>query len=154
MGNLLAGMDKTILFWLVCMVLFIVIELITIGLTSIWFAAGAFVALLCAVSSLGFAVQITAFVVISFALLCATRPWAKKFVNAKFTVTNADSLIGSVISIRERVSNLDQTGSAVVNGQEWTVRTDDDKVVIEEGELAKVVRIAGVKLIVEKKKEE
>lgn len=154
MENLLAGMDWTILFWLACMVVFIVAELITVGLTSIWFAAGVLIALLFAVSGVNFAIQIVAFVVISLVLLAATRPWAKKFVNAKFSATNADSLIGSVISIRERVSNLDQTGSAVVNGQEWTVRTDDDNVVIEEGELAKVVRITGVKLIVEKKKEE
>ena len=52
------------------------------------------------------------------------------------------------------MSNIDQTGTAVVHGQEWTVRADDDKEVIEPGELAKIVRIAGVKLIVKKNKEE
>ena len=52
------------------------------------------------------------------------------------------------------MSNIDQTGTAVVHGQEWTVRTDDDKEVIEPGELAEIVRITGVKLIVKKNKEE
>ena len=69
-------------------------------------------------------------------------------------MTNSNSLIGEVISIKERVSNIDQTGTAVVHGQEWTVRTDDDKEVIEPGELAEIVRITGVKLIVKKNKEE
>ena len=50
----------------------------------------------------------------------------------------------------ERVSNLDQTGMAVVNGQEWTVRTEDDKTIIEQGELVRIIRISGVKLIVER----
>ena len=61
---------------------------------------------------------------------------------------------GEKIRVLERVSNLDQTGRAIVHGQEWTVRTEDDNMIIEQGELVQVLRIAGVKLIVEKVEEE
>lgn len=149
-----SGMNSYITLWLVLMIVFVVAELITVGLTSIWFAAGALVALIAASLGAGTGVQIVLFLVVSVILLCATRPWAKKFVNSRVTMTNSDSLIGEVISIKERVSNIDQTGTAVVHGQEWTVRTDDDKEVIEPGGLAEIVRIAGVKLIVKKNKEE
>ena len=44
----------------------------------------------------------------------------------------------------------DQTGMAVVHGQEWTVRTRNDNEIIEPGEEAKILAISGVKLIVEK----
>ena len=87
---------------------------------------------------------------VSILLLVATRPWARKYVNAKMQRTNADSLIGENIRISERVSNMDQTGMAVVNGQEWTVRTRDDREIIEQGAYARVLEISGVKLIVEK----
>ena len=95
-------------------------------------------------------VQFLVFLVVSILLLAATRPWARKYVNAKMQRTNADSLIGENIRISERVSNMDQTGMAVVHGQEWTVRTRNDNEIIEPGEEAKILAISGVKLIVEK----
>jgi membrane-bound ClpP family serine protease len=58
--------------------------------------------------------------------------------------------VGERIRIAERVSNVDQTGMAVVHGQEWTVRAQNDNEIIEEGQLAKILSISGVKLIVAK----
>jgi len=43
---------------------------------------------------------------------------------------------------------------AVVNGTEWTVRSEQDNVILEPGTLAKVVNISGVKLIVKKYEED
>ena len=146
-------MNPWILFWLIIAILFIVVELSTVTLTSIWFAAGGVGALLVAMCGGGPVLQVIVFVVIAVILLFATRPWAKKFVNNKHTSTNADRVIGAEVRVMERVSNLDQTGMAVVNGQEWTVRTEDDKTIIEQGELVRIIRISGVKLIVERVKE-
>lgn len=146
-------MNPWILFWLVIAVLFIIVELSTVTLTSIWFAAGGVGALLVAMCGGGPVLQVIVFIVIAVLLLFATRPWAKKFVNSKNVSTNADRVIGEEVRVMERVSNLDQTGMAVVNGQEWTVRTEDDKTIIEQGELVRIIRISGVKLIVERVKE-
>lgn len=141
--------DPYIMLWLVLMIIFIVVELITVGLTCIWFAAGALLALLLAVAGAGFPVQIIVFFAVSFLLLFFTRPWARKYINGRTQKTNSESLIGETIRISGRVSNIDQTGAAVVNGQEWTVRTAADHVVLEEGSLARIIQIQGVKLIVE-----
>jgi membrane protein implicated in regulation of membrane protease activity len=135
---------------MVLLIIFIIVELISVGLTSIWFAAGALIALLFAMAGAHPVVQIVVFLAVSVILLAATRPWAQKYINSRTHPTNADSLVGERIRIAERVSNLDQTGMAVVHGQEWTVRTQDDTEIIEEGQLACVQSISGVKLIVSK----
>ena len=142
--------DPYILLWIILLIVFVAIELATVGLVSIWFAAGSLVALIIAILNGGIIAQFIAFIIVSVGLLAATRSWARDFVNSKTQKTNADSVVGKEIRITERVSNLDQTGSAVVSGQEWTVRADDDKQIFEQGETARVVRISGVKLIVEK----
>ncbi len=142
--------DPYILLWFVLMIIFIIVELVTVGLTCIWFAAGALLALLLAVAGAGFPVQIIVFFAVSFLLLFFTRSWAQKYINGRTQRTNSESLIGETIRISGRVSNIDQTGTAVVNGQEWTVRTAADQVVLEEGDLARIIQIKGVKLIVEK----
>ena len=139
---IIRAMDPYELLWMVLLIVFVLGELATIGLTCIWFAAGALAA--------NPVVQFLVFLVVSILLLVATRPWARKYVNAKMQRTNADSLIGENIRISERVSNMDQTGMAVVHGQEWTVRTRNDNEIIEPGEEAKILAISGVKLIVEK----
>lgn len=143
-------MNSYELLWIILLIVFVLGELATIGLTSIWFAAGALAALITAMAGASPIVQFFVFLVVSILLLAATRPWARKYVNAKMQRTNADSLVGEIIRISERVSNMDQTGMAVVHGQEWTVRTRNDSEIIEPGEEAKILAISGVKLIVEK----
>ena len=139
-----------ILFWLIAMIVFIVGEMITVGLTSIWFAAGALVALIIAAFGGGIVFQIVAFLLVSGILLWMTRPWAKRFINSKVQKTNVDSVVGARARVTERVSNLDQTGRAVVLGQDWPIRAENDGEIIEAGPLIEVVRVSGVKLIVNK----
>ena len=77
-----------------------------------------------------------------------------KFINTQREKTNYEGIIGKTIRIAERVDNIRQTGMAVVNGQEWTVRAQEDQEILEPETLAKVVNISGVKLIVRKYEEE
>ena len=139
-----------IITWLILLIVFIAVELFTVGLTSIWFAAGALVALIIAACGGGFVFQLLAFLAVAFGALFATRPWAKKYINSRTQATNADSVIGTEVKVTERVSNIDQTGTVVAKGQEWTARAENDTMIFEQGELAKVVRIDGVKLILTK----
>ena len=154
MFEALSQMNPYVIVWLLAVIVFLVVEISTVTLTSIWFAAGALASLIVAMFGGSFIVQIIAFIIVAFGLLYATKPWATKFIDTKKENTNADRAIGEKIRVLERVSNLDQTGRAIVHGQEWTVRTEDDKTIIEQGELVRVLRIAGVKLIVERVEEE
>ena len=150
----LSQMNPQVLMWLIAVIIFLVVELSTVTLTSIWFAAGALAGMLVAMFGVNFVVQIIAFIIVAFGLLYATKPFAKKFIDTKKVSTNADRAIGEKIRVIERVSNFDQTGRAIVHGQEWTVRTEDDNIIIEQGKYVRVLRIAGVKLIVEKVEED
>ena len=140
--------------WLVAMIILILIEIVTVGLTTIWFAVGALVATIVAMLGGGMILQVTLFLFVSFGMLIFTRPWAMKYINKKRIKTNYEGIIGKVVRITQDVDNIAEKGCAVVNGQEWTVRAADERIRIQAGSLAKVVDIKGVKLIVEKYEEE
>ena len=142
------------IYWLIFMAVLLVIEICTLGLTTIWFAGGALVATIASLLGLNFWVQIILFIVVSLLLMIFTRPWAVKYINSHKTKTNYEGLIGKIIKITETVDNFNQSGTAVVNGAEWTVRSQEDAVIIQPGEKAQIVNIAGVKLIVKKYLEE
>lgn len=139
--------------WLVLFILFLVVEIITVGLTSIWLAGGALAALLLNALGVDLVWQIVAFIVVTCILLVFTRPLAVKYMNSNRTKTNYEGVIGKVIRISETVDNMEQTGKASVNGQEWTIRSEDGTI-LEAGSIAKVVNISGVKLIVKKYEED
>ena len=144
----------TTIAWLALLIVLLVIEIITVGLTSIWAAGGALVALLLNIAGVSLLWQVIAFFVVTFVLLVFTRPFAVRFINSRREKTNYEGIIGKTIRIVERVDNLSHTGMAVVNGQEWTVRSEDDAVILEPGTIAKVTGISGVKLIVKKYEED
>lgn len=147
-------MGREVLIWLGLLILFLVIEIATVGLTTIWMAGGALAALFLELAGLNIGWQIGAFLVISFVLLVFTRPFAMKYINSHHEKTNYEGIIGKVVRITEKVDNLQETGTAVVNGLVWMTRTEKDGETLNPGDLAKVVRISGVKLIVRKYEEE
>ena len=144
----------TVYVWLGLLILFQVIEIATVGLTTIWMAGGALGALILDLAGLNLWWQIGAFLVVSFTMLVFTRPFVVKYINSHHEKTNYEGIIGKVVRITEKVDNLQQTGTAVVNGLEWTTRAERDDVILDPGDLAKVVNISGVKLIVKKYEEE
>lgn len=139
-----------ILCWLLLAAIFIVIEIVTLGLTTIWFAGGAFVAAIAGAFGANLVIQILCFVVVSVLLLVLTRPLAAKHLDSKIEKTNAEALAGKHAVVLTKIDNLNGTGQVKVDGMEWTARTADDAVIINKGETVKIVKIQGVKLIVEK----
>ena len=140
--------------WLIIMVVLILIEIVTVGLTTIWFASGALAAII--VSSLGgnLVLQLIVFLIVSFVLLFFTRPFVMKFITKSHVKTNYEGVIGKIVRVTEDINNIDGTGTAIVNGLEWTARASEDDKKIPAGQLVKVVNISGVKLIVEEYEEE
>lgn len=96
---------QTTVIWLSLFVLFLVIEIITMGLTTIWFAGGALVAFLVAVLGLGLGVQIIIFAIVSLALLAVTRPLAMKYFNQERQKTGAELLIGQKALVIEEIDH-------------------------------------------------
>ncbi|MBQ7896438.1 MAG: NfeD family protein [Oscillospiraceae bacterium] len=137
--------------WLVAMVALLLLEAVVPGLVSIWFALGAFAALLSAMLNAPLWLQLFWFVLVSVAALWFTRPLVKKFVNGRVQATNADVVIGKDALVIEEIDNIRGTGAVSVAGKEWTARSEDADVKISSGEIVNVLRIEGVKLIVEVK---
>ena len=135
--------------WLVIFVVFLGIEIATLGLTTIWFAGGALLAMLVAAIELPVYVQIPVFLIVSAVLLLFTRPLAMKYFNKERIRTNAESLVGETAVVTETINNIKGMGKAVINGQEWTARSSTDAVEIEKETKAVIVAIEGVKLIVQ-----
>lgn len=136
-------------FWLILLIILLGIETITVGLTTIWFAGGALVALILWGCGLNFWVQAFVFAIVSVILMIFTRPLAIKYINTNKLKTNYEGIIGKVVRVTKRVDNINGTGAAMVNGVEWTLRSTNDEIIIEEGTIVKVVDIKGVKLVVE-----
>lgn len=133
--------------WLGVMVLFLVVEAVTVGLVCIWFAAGALAALLCAMLGGEIWLQVVLFLAVSAVTLYFTRPLVRKYVNAKVEPTNADIVIGKECRVTETIDNIEGTGAVYVDGKTWTARSENDET-IQKGTLVTALRIDGVKLIV------
>ena len=138
------------IFWLILFVVLLIIEIFTMGLTTVWFAGGALVAFVLAFAGLGLPVQIIVFLLVSILLLVLTRPIAIKFFNQERQKTNADSLIGQKAVVFETIDTLHGTGRVEVNGMEWSAKVEDPTAVIEAGTVVSIEGIQGVKLIVKK----
>lgn len=144
-------MDTILFVWLLLLIVFIIVELITMGLTTIWFAGGAVLAIILAMLQVPLAIQVAVFLIASILLLIFTRPIAVKYFNKDRLKTNVEGLVGRQAVVISEIDNLNGIGQIQVSGQEWSARTVEDGIVIPVGEVVVVKAISGVKLIVEKK---
>ena len=139
--------------WVALLILFGIGEAVTVGLTSIWFAAGALAALIVALLNGPLWLQVVLFLLVSILSLMAIRPLAAKHLNSKVEPTNADRVIGTETYVLEPINNLQATGTVRISGMVWSARSENDAI-IPEGTLVRVLRIEGVKVYVEEVKEE
>ena len=116
--------------WLILLACFLVVEAITVGLTTIWFAGGALVAAIASGLGAGILTQWVLFLVISLVLLIFTRPLAVRYMN-----------------------NQEQSGQVRINDIEWMARTSSDEVTIPEHAIVTIEDVQGVKLIVKEETE-
>ncbi len=136
------------LFWTILTVALAVIEALTPQLITIWFAGGAFAALILSVCNLGFAWQLTAFILISVILLIFTRPLVKKIRENPNIKTNTDALISETAVVTEEIDNVHECGSVKLRGITWMARSLNGDIITKDT-IVVVKKIEGVKLIVD-----
>lgn len=137
--------------WIAVIALSIIVEASTATLTAIWFIPGALVSLVLALCGLSVTVQVVAFALLSVICLAVGITLIRKRLKKKFVPTNADRIIGMDGVVSEEIDNLAAKGEVKVDGKRWSARSEDGST-IEEGAVVTILRIEGVKLIVEKKK--
>ena len=144
-------MDSWLYMWLILLIATLILEGVTVGLTSIWVSGGALAALVVCACHGPVWLQVVVFFAVTFVLLFFTRPWAMKYLNNKRVRSNYEDTIGREVRIIETVDNHKETGKAILNGMEWTARALHSDELFEVDELAYVADVSGVKLILRKK---
>ena len=143
--------------WLILMVVFIVIEGITLGLTTVWCAVGSLAAAICAYFGANVGIQIAVMVIVSVVCFFICLKWIKPQLDArhekKENATNADRLFGEEAIVIKEINTLESKGQVKVRGDVWSAKTSDPERVIPVGAKVKVIKTEGVKLLVEEIKE-
>ena len=135
-------------FWFGIAVVCAVIEGLTLGLTTIWFALSAVLMIFISLLQLPFYAQCVLFALVALLLLFFTRPLALKFLHTKRENTNADSLIGKKALALQTITEWEK-GQVKINGAVWTAASVDGTA-IPAGDECIIEKIEGVTLIVKK----
>ena len=135
--------------WLIIIIAALIVEAITMGLTSIWFAPAALITMLLSFTGVSIWIQITVFIALSGFMLLFLYPLAKEKLKIGHVKTNYDTVNGKEGVVLETIDNLQAVGKVKVQGQIWTARSQDDAVIKKDNKVI-VREVKGVKLIVEK----
>ena len=139
--------------WFILLVVFVILEVATVALVSVWFCIGSVVAWLVSLAGANVSTQIIIFLVVSLVCLIFLRPLASKYVKKdEESKTNIDAFIGKKAIVTEKIDNLKGTGELKINGQLWSARNLKDEI-IEEGNIVLIRKVEGVKLFVERVEE-
>lgn len=133
--------------WLVLLVLFLMTEASTVAVVSLWFAAGALVALIVSLLNGPIWLQIVLFVGVSGVLLALLRPLVRKFMSPRLVATNVDAVIGRTGFVTIDIDNVAAKGQVKLGAMEWTARSSDNSP-LPAGTLIRVDRVEGVKVFV------
>ena len=141
--------------WIALIVFFLLVEAGTVALVSVWFAGGAFAAMIASLLGGGPWLQVGIFLLVSVVLLLLFLPAIKKKQSNKaVTPTNADRIIGMKVLVTEPIDFLQGKGAVKADGKEWSAKLEENdpsvSEVIPEGALVEILRIEGAKVIVRK----
>jgi len=138
------------LFWFVFFLGLLLIEISTVNLVSIWFAVGALVSCIVSLFVDSLYAQFFAFILTSIITLLITKPFVKKVRKRKVQPTNLDRIVGDIGIVTEEIAPHEK-GEIKVDGKRWTAVSDKKLLV---GTKVKILKIDGVKAVVEKCKED
>ena len=134
-------------FWFILLIIFVVVEAVTVNMVSAWFAIGSLAALIAALAGGKLWLQILLFLVVSGVALAMLRPMAKKYFTPRITHTNVDALVGKTCLCVTAIDNLAGAGQVKVGDVEWSARSTNGEP-IPAGEQVRVDRVEGVKVYV------
>lgn len=135
-------------FYIFLFVLFLAVEAVSFNLITIWMAISAIITSIYAwFFPTQYVPQAFIFIVLSIILIVLTKPVVKKFIKTH-EKTNADSLIGETAIVTVPIDSLNLSGQVRVKGQVWSAKSETE-IEISENKKVKILKIEGVKLVVE-----
>ena len=138
--------------WLLIELVFALLEIITLGLTTIWFSVGSVAASIVSAMGGNWVIQTITFVIVTTIVIIFIRPIAVKYLNNKAEKTNLDAIIGKKGKVVIEINNINAQGKILLNGNEWTARSLMGEVIPKDS-LVTVEKIEGVKVLVKEVKE-
>ena len=142
--------DNMWVLWLILTVVFAVVEAATLGLTTVWCAVGSFVSMILDFFGVSSPVQLVVFVIVSVVFFIVSMIWLKpqldKRQKLQFKPTNADRVLGQEGVVIKAIDPVSGVGQIKVMGQVWSAKAEHK---INEGVSVRVIRMEGVKLVVE-----
>lgn len=137
------------IFWLVLVIVLSFVEIATVSLVSIWFVASGIVAMILSFFIEDTAIITTIFILLGTFLLVISRPIVNKLRSKDNEKTNLDRIIGETAIVTEDIKK-NVVGEVKVDGKRWSAVSKEKCL---KGDTVKVLKIDGVKLIVEKESE-
>ncbi len=137
------------LWWLFIFIFFVVVELSTVNLVSIWFALGALASLFLSLVNHSFEIQLAVFIMVSAISLILTRPLVKKFLSKPMERTNLDRIIGKIGIVTEKIVPY-AVGEVKIDGKLWSAISDEE---ISLNSKVEILSIQGAKVTVRAVKE-
>ena len=135
-------------YWLIAAGIFFVGEICTVGFLLFWFGIASLITMIASFITSNIIIQMAIFVISSTILILGTKPLINKFLSNKTIKTNYSSIIGKDCIVTEKIDNLNNKGQVKINGETWTARSETN-LVIDLGSKVKIIKIEGVKVIVE-----
>lgn len=142
------GIYMAVIFWAGIFVFFIIAEIMTVQLVSVWLAVGAFITMLSTyfIDGISFAGQLFIFIIASSLLLAVTFPLMKKYRRKGYIPTNSELDTGKQAVVIEEINTTAGTGRVTLNGIDWKAVSDE---IIPINSIVRVMSVQGAKLIVE-----
>lgn len=139
-------LDMILVLWGALTVLFVVVELATTALVSIWFVIGALAAFVAALFDLSFLYQCCIFIGTSVVALACTRAFVRHF-HPPVTPTNSDMVLGQTATVTLAIGPSNSVGRVDVQHDSWQAKSSDGSS-IPSGTVVKIDRIVGVTVFV------
>lgn len=137
------------IFWLVLVIVLSFVEIATVSLVSIWFVASGIVAMILSFFIEDTAIITTVFILLGIFLLVLSRPIVNKLRSKDNEKTNLDRIIGESAIVTEDIKK-NEVGEVKVDGKRWSAISKEKCL---KDDTVKILKIDGVKLIVEKESE-
>lgn len=144
-----------VLFWAAVFVMFVIAELATVQLISVWFALGALVTMIFTAIFEGTTLlsQLGVFILVSGVFLIITFPWLKKRRTKGHVSTNQELYVGMTATVIEEIDRDKGTGRVRLSGVDWNAVPHEDGQIIPENCIVIIEKVMGTRLSVSLKSE-
>ncbi len=134
--------------WLSIVIFLAFIEVMTVNLVTIWFIASGILALIASFFNIKPIIQLAIFVILGTIFLLTTKKPLEKLLNKNKQKTNLDRIIDMEGIVTEEIKEK-KSGEVKVDGKKWTAIANKT---IKKDSTVKILKIEGVKLVVEEVK--